>query len=135
MGSVVFSQHKIATYLFEKDFDQVSAIPAVINNQDAPFFFHRRPPTLKFRVKASLRRCPIGKYPRDHIPKCHWQPSGPNIDVSPGRGRNYGEKKSLSHSEPAERGRTPTAPRQADARRPRKDRRRVHPLSYRLRDF
>src|SRR6266403_1984355 len=64
LGSVVFFQHKIAAYLFEKDFDQVSAIPVVINNQDAPFFFHRRPPTLKFRVQASLRRCPIGKYPR-----------------------------------------------------------------------
>ena len=35
-GGVVFFAHQIAACLFEKDLDQVSAVPVVINDQEAP---------------------------------------------------------------------------------------------------
>lgn len=40
---VVLFQHEVVAGLFEKDFDQVRAVPVVINNQDASLFFQRRP--------------------------------------------------------------------------------------------
>jgi hypothetical protein len=41
----------------------MGVVPLVINNQDAPLFFHRRPPILKLRAPAFLRPPPIAKYP------------------------------------------------------------------------
>ncbi len=62
LGGIVLFEYTVAADLLEKDFDQVGAVPLVINNQDAPLFFHRRPPVFWFRALASLRRCPIAKY-------------------------------------------------------------------------
>ena len=42
LGSVVLFPDKIASDVFEKDFDQMGAVPVVINNQDASLFFDRR---------------------------------------------------------------------------------------------
>jgi hypothetical protein len=42
-GGVVFFEYTVSADLLEKDFDQVGAVPLVINNQNASLFFHRRP--------------------------------------------------------------------------------------------
>ncbi len=38
LGSVVFFEHQIVAGPFEKNFHQVSGVPVVIDNQDAPLF-------------------------------------------------------------------------------------------------
>src|SRR6266446_6763371 len=43
LNSMVLFEHEIAAGLFEKYFDQPGAFLIVINNQDAPLFFDRRP--------------------------------------------------------------------------------------------
>jgi hypothetical protein len=43
LGGVVLFEYTVPAYLLEKDFDQVGAVPLVINNQDASLIFHRRP--------------------------------------------------------------------------------------------
>jgi hypothetical protein len=43
LGSVVLFQDEVVADLFEQDFDQVGAVPVVINNQDASLFFQHRP--------------------------------------------------------------------------------------------
>ena len=43
LAGVVLLEHQIVAGFFEKDFDQMRAFPIVINDQDAPFFFHQRP--------------------------------------------------------------------------------------------
>jgi hypothetical protein len=45
-GGVVLFEHTVFADLLEKDFDQVGAVPLVINNQNASLFFHRRPKKL-----------------------------------------------------------------------------------------
>ena len=42
LGSVVFFEHQIVAGPFEKDFHQMSGVRVVIDNQDAPCFFHCR---------------------------------------------------------------------------------------------
>jgi hypothetical protein len=62
LGGVVLFAHKIATDLFEKNFDHMGAVLVVINNQDAALLFDGAiPPYLRLRVSTSLPRCPIVK--------------------------------------------------------------------------
>src|SRR5713101_6980909 len=42
LSSMVFFEHEKGASLFEKYFDQASAFPVVINNQNASLFFNRR---------------------------------------------------------------------------------------------
>jgi hypothetical protein len=42
LASVVLFQHKIASNLFEKDFDQMGAVPVVIQQSGCVAFFDRR---------------------------------------------------------------------------------------------
>src|SRR6266511_4970111 len=41
--SIVLFEHEIGAGLLEKHFDQASAFPVVINNQESPLFFARGP--------------------------------------------------------------------------------------------
>jgi len=38
LGGIVLFQHEIVTCPFEKNFDQVSGVAVVIDNQDPPLF-------------------------------------------------------------------------------------------------
>src|SRR5262245_33806527 len=58
LGSVVLFEYKVAAGFFEQDFEQVSTVPVVINNQDASLFFHRRPP-----IEGFVHRSPCGGVP------------------------------------------------------------------------
>src|SRR6266516_4129940 len=42
-GGIVLFEHEIMAGFFEKDFDQMRALPVVINDQDTSLFFHQRP--------------------------------------------------------------------------------------------
>src|SRR3954453_8624443 len=42
LGSVVFFEHQIVASPFEKNFHKVCCVRVVIDNQDAPSFFHSR---------------------------------------------------------------------------------------------
>src|SRR5262245_26293513 len=58
LGSVVLFEYKVAAGFFEQDFEQVSTVPVVINNQDASLFFHLRPP-----IEGFVHRSPCGGVP------------------------------------------------------------------------
>src|SRR5215472_16669472 len=62
-GGVVLFEYTVSAHLLEKDFDQVGAVPLVINNQDAWLFFHRRP------QKSFVRRHSCGGVPSLNNPK------------------------------------------------------------------
>src|SRR5215468_5578018 len=70
LGGVVLFEYTVSAHLLEKDFDQVGAVPLVINNQDASLFFHRRPPK-KFRAPAFFRRCSIVNNPKKKSLRSH----------------------------------------------------------------
>src|SRR6266478_9376618 len=67
-GGVVLFEYTVSADLLEKDFDQVGAVPLVINNQDASLFFHR---PKKFRAPAFLRRCSIVNNPKKKSLRSH----------------------------------------------------------------
>src|SRR5215831_2294744 len=58
LGRVVLFEYKVAAGFFEQDFEQVSTVPVVINNQDASLFFHCRPP-----IEGFVHRSPCGGLP------------------------------------------------------------------------
>ena len=58
--SVVLFVYDVAACFFEKNFEQVSTVPVVINNKDASLFFHCRP-LIEFRIPVPVRWCPIAQ--------------------------------------------------------------------------
>src|SRR5439155_24237684 len=55
-AGIVFFEYQIATCFFEKDFNQVSSVAVVINNQDASLFSDpESPPFGRTRPVASIR--------------------------------------------------------------------------------